>query len=102
MSEGLWFFRVNKVDGPEKYEHDQRVALVDGSGNIRGFFDLLDLQAPEALRSALKTQITQLLDEKPQRGPWMIWMVVAFGAVFLIFGSIVVSGANKKRSSGVQ
>lgn len=102
MSEGLWFFRVNKVEGPEKYEHDQRVALVDGSGNIRGFFDLLDLQAPEAVRSALKTQITQLLDEKPQRGPWMIWMVVAFGAVFLIFGLIVVSGLNKKRSAGVE
>lgn len=102
MTEGLWFFRVNKVDGPEKYEHDQRVALIDGSGNIRGFFDLLDLEAPEAIRSALKTQITQLLDEKPQRGPWLIWLVVIFGVVFLAFGLIMVRGANKKRSAGVQ
>lgn len=100
MTEGLWFFRVEKVEGPEKYNHDQRVALIDGSGNIRGFFDLLDLQAPEAIRASLKTQINQLLDEKPQRGPWLIWLVVGFGAIFLVFGLIVVSGANKKRTAG--
>jgi len=102
MTEGLMFYRVNKIDGPEKYEHDPRVALVDGSGNIRGFFDLLDLQAPELERASLKTQINQLLDEKPQRGPWLIWLVVIFGGVFLLFGLIVVNGANKRRSAGVE
>lgn len=98
MEKSLLFFRVTPIAGPNKYEHDQRVGLIDGAGNLREQFDLLDLEAPEMVRAKLNRQIGQLLNEKPQRGPWLVWIVVLFGVVFLLFGLIFVGGAQKQRA----
>ncbi|QQL44537.1 SCO family protein [Sulfuriroseicoccus oceanibius] len=98
MNKELMFYNVIKVDGPEKYEHDQRVALIDGAGSIRGFYDLLSLEAPDQVRRKLDRHLGMVLEEKQKSGPVLIWVVVLFGVVFLVFGLIFASGAAKKRA----
>ena len=50
------------TQGP--YAHDQRLAIVDGDANIRGYYDVLNPQRADAEFQRLRRDLKMVLDPK--------------------------------------
>jgi cytochrome oxidase Cu insertion factor (SCO1/SenC/PrrC family) len=80
------------AEGP--YAHDSRVVLVDGTGHIRGYYNLLDLDASRAkmTRDTLLRDVKSVLAEQAPEGRSLWWMV-ALVVVVVIF--LALTGGRK-------
>ena len=80
------------VEGP--YIHDSRVVLVDGAGHIRGYYNLLDLDASRAqtIRQTLVRDLRTVLAEQEPEGRSLWWLV---GLVFVVVIFLALTGGRK-------
>ncbi len=81
-----------------KYSHDQRLALVDGMGNVRGWYEVMDADFGEAELEKLRKDIRFLLNQKEtKRGVnWGVIYLAILGAIFLIYVIVLINRGNKR------
>ncbi len=68
-------------EGP--YAHDPRVVLVDGTGHIRGYYNLLDPTQGDMMRANLVRDIKAVLAEEKPKGRSLWWFAGLVGVVVL-------------------
>ena len=62
------FYGTEKVTDPEKiaavgeFAHDTRLALVDGEANIRGYYDVMNVQRGDQEYDRLVRELKMVLD----------------------------------------
>ena len=81
-------------EGP--YAHDPRVVLVDGSGHIRGYYNLLDPQIGDMMRENLVRDAKAVMAEGQPKGRSLWWFAGLVGAV-LVF--LLLTGGRKSGES---
>jgi cytochrome oxidase Cu insertion factor (SCO1/SenC/PrrC family) len=80
------------AEGP--YAHDPRVVLVDGTGHIRGYYNLLELDPvrAQATRQTLLRDLQAVLAEQEPEGRSLWWLV---GLVFAVVVFLALTGGRK-------
>lgn len=77
------------------YEHDPRVVLVDTTGHIRGYYNLLSPDAGDIMREKLLRDAKMVLAETQPAGR-SLWWVAGLVAVVALF--LALTGGRKSES----
>lgn len=84
-------------EGP--FAHDARVVLVDQTGHIRGYYNLLDPQSGDLQRDRIVNDIRHVIGEgEEKKGGRSLWWLAALVIVVVVF--VALTGGRGRKENG--